>query len=301
MTAQRLAILAREVAEVAAGEGVTLALLKGAALEARAHVAPGSRWAADVDVLASESALDRLEAALRERGFRPTAGVPECEHQRAPLGRGPGETVELHRFLPGVTRPGRHRFASLVDLQEAGVVEPLAGWPAGTLAPATPLLAAHALVHGIAQHGLSPRTYPLTRMLADLVDLGAAGPEGEALMTQAGAWTAAHVTVEEARLTHATVRALAAGRPEPSALLDHVLAGLLDDGYAASLKLRALGSGPSHRPRAFTVARDAWRAVFPGRVRLAGLSPGRSASRAALLRPFILAGRAARALAATLR
>jgi hypothetical protein len=296
MTADRLGALARDVAAIAATIDVPIVLLKGAALHATGRIALGARWAGDVDVLVPEAALERMSVALRSQGFRESIGVLDCEHQLPALERGDGEVVELHRFLPGVSRPGERRFATLEILESAGALRRVPGWPTGTRVPDIHVLAAHALVHGIAQHGLSPHSYPLTRMLADLIDLGAAGAEGGALMVEAHAWTAHHVTDEEAQAGHATVVALANGRPENSALLDHVLAGLLDDDYAASLKLRALGSGPSRSPRFVAVAREAWRAVFPGRERLAGLSPGTSPGVAALARPFVVAARAARAL-----
>lgn len=301
MTAGRLTAVAREVAEVATVLGAPLVLLKGAALAATKRVPEGSRWSSDVDVLVSESALDALARALVDRGFRKADGVLDCDHQLPPFEREPGERIELHRFLPGVTRPGELRFASLEGLKAAGALEPVEGWPAGTLVPSIGVLAAHALVHGIAQHGLAPRTYPLMRMLSDLVDLGAAADAGDALMADAHAWTARHVDADEVVAVRATLSALAAGRVENSALLDHVLAGLLDDRYADSLKLRGLGSEPSHRSPLAARAHAAWHAVFPGRARLAGLSPGKSTALGAVLRPFVVAARAARALAAAVR
>ncbi len=301
MTAGCLTAVAREVAAVALERGIPVVLLKGAALGASMRVEPGSRWSSDVDVLVSEDAIEGLAAALVERGFRCAEGTLDCEHQLPPFEREAGERVELHRFLPGVTRPGERRFVSLEALDAAGVLESLEGWPATTRVPRAGVLAAHALVHGIAQHGLSPRTYPLMRMLADLIDLGAAASDGEALMAEAQAWTVRHVNAEEVAAVRATVTALVAGRVESSPLLDHVLAGLLDDRYADSLKLRALGSEPSHRSPLAARAHAAWHAVFPGRARLAGLSPGRSTALGAVWRPFVVAARAARALAAAVR
>lgn len=247
------------------------------------------------------ASIDRLAAALRSRGFQQADGVAECDHQLLPFERERGERVELHRFLPGVSRPGERRFAGVEDLEAAGVLRPVAGWPEGTRVPNADVLAAHALVHGIAQHGLAPRSYPLMRMLADLIDLGATGLEGGALLARAHAWIARHVSLEEISAVHATVSALAAGRVENSALLDHVLAGLLDDRYVASLKLRGLGSEPSQRPQVVARSRAAWHALFPGRARLAGLAPGQSTALGAVLRPFVVAWRAACALAAGVR
>ena len=120
-------------------------------------------------------------------------------------------------------------------------------------------------------------------------------------MAEAHAWTERHVTAEEAHAVLDLVRQLVAGRVEPSPLLSHVLAGLLDDDYVASLKLRVLGSGPSQHSRAFAFGRDAWHALFPGLAQLAGLHPGRAPWLSALLRPFDLAARAVRAVATAVR
>jgi len=299
--ADRQLALARDVAVLARTCGLPLALLKGAALHATGVVPAGSRWTADLDVLVPADAVAGFDAALRGAGFRSELGAVGSEHQTAPLHRGEGEIVEIHRFLPGVAAPGSRRFATHDVLAKAGMLIELPGWPTPVSVPAPVILAAHALVHGLAQHGFAPRAYPLTRMLADLVDLGAAGPEGEALMAEAHAWTERHVTAEEVRAVLDLVRALVAGRLEASPLLSHVLAGLLDEDYVASLKLRALGSGPSQHSQAFAVGRDAWHALFPGTAQLAGLHPKRAPWLSALLRPFDLAARAARAVVAGVR
>ncbi len=299
--ADRQLALAREVAILARAYGVPIALLKGAALHATGVVPAGSRWTSDLDVLVPPEAVADFDAALRAEGFRSNPGAVGCEHQTAPLHRGEGEIVEIHRFPPGVAAPGSRRFVTLGRLANAGMLADLPNWPAPVSVPAPAILAAHALVHGLAQHGFGPRGYPLTRMLADLADLGAAGPGGEALMAGAHAWTERHVSAEEVRAVLELVRQLVAGRVEASPLLSHVLAGLLDDDYVASLKLRALGSGPSQHSRAFAIGRDAWHALFPGAEQLAGLYPGRSPWLSAVVRPFDLAARAARAVAAGVR
>jgi hypothetical protein len=293
--------LARDVGAVARAHGLPLVLLKGAALHATGVVPAGSRWSADLDILVPAEAVGDFDAALRAEGFVASPGAIGCEHQTAALQRGEGEIVEIHRFLPGVSTPGSRRFVTLEMLASSGLLVELPDWPARASVPARAILAAHALVHGLAQHGFAPRAYPLTRMLADLIDLGVAGPDGETLMAEAHAWTERHVTAEEAFAVLELVRQLVAGRVEPSPLLSHVLAGLLDDDYVASLKLRVLGSGPSQHSPAFAVGRDAWHALFPGLEQLAGLHPGRAPWLSALRRPFDLASRAVRAAAAAVR
>jgi hypothetical protein len=293
VSATTLLDLARDVARTAAAHDIPAVFLKGIALHARGTVPIGARWLSDVDVLVPPASAERLDAALRASGFEQAPGSVESEHQLPPLRRG-GQSVEIHRFLPGVTPPGRRGFATADDLARAGALEALQDWPAGSTTPNRSLLAAHALVHGIAQHGFAPRTYPLTRMLSDLVDLRFG--EDEALLGSALAWTLGHVSAEEALATRDLCRSLVAGEiPEASPLLAHAVFGLTDDRYAASLKLRALGSGPSTQSRPIAFARDAWKAVFPGRDRLRGLygSEGSDLARAAW-RPLDLGCRLAR-------
>ena len=222
--ADRQLALARDVAVLARAHGVPLVLLKGAALHATGVVPAGSRWSADLDVLVPAEAVADFDAALRTKGFKATPGAIGCEHQTAPLHRGEGEIVEIHRFLPGVRAPGSRRFVTLEVLASSGLLVELPDWPAPASVPAPAILAAYVLVHGLAQHGFGPRAYPLTRMLADLIDLGLAGPDGKRLMAEAHAWTERHVTAEEAHAVLILVRQLVAGRVEPAPLLSHVLA-----------------------------------------------------------------------------
>jgi hypothetical protein len=245
----------------------------------------------DVDVLVPERAVELLAGALRQAGFATLPGSVECEHQIAPLSRG-GLTLEIHRFLPGVTPPGEARFATADSLARRGALEALPGWPSGSAVPRQPVLAAHALVHGIAQHGFAPRSYPLTRMLADLVDLGGFDLE------QARDWIARHVSADECAAALELALRLAAGDvPDASPLLAHAILGLTDDRYAESLRLRALGSVPSLLPRPLALVRDAWRSLFPGRERLLGLyGRGGSGLGRAVRRPLDLAFRLGRLL-----
>jgi hypothetical protein len=282
---------ARLLALTAAEAGIPIVLLKGIALQARGFVSIGARWMSDVDVLVAEPAVEPLADALRASGFETLAGTVACEHQMPPLRRA-GQTLEIHRFLPGVVPPGETSFATTETLLRQQALEPLFGWPKGTRVPSPHVLAAHALVHGIAQHGFAPRSYPLTRMLADLADLGAGA------VAAAFSWAAPHVSAEEARAVSELLLELAAGAlPEASPLLAHAVFGLTDARYAASLRFRALGSGPSLLPRPLAFARDVWQALFPGRARLVGLYglEGSDLTRAAR-RPLDLAFRLGRML-----
>jgi hypothetical protein len=179
---------------------------------------------------------------------------------------------------------GQGRFAGFDSLESAGLLEQAPGWPASVRWPKPALLLAHAAVHGVAQHGFAPRSYPLTRMFADLVDLGLdARDDGDARLL------ASAVSAGEWLELRRACQGLVAGRTS-GPLVAHAVFGALDEAYAASLRLRALGSVPSTLPRPVVWLREAWRALFPGRERIASLHPGEPA--AALKRPFRLLARA---------
>ncbi|HEY7516643.1 MAG TPA: nucleotidyltransferase family protein, partial [Vicinamibacteria bacterium] len=228
------------------GAPVPIVLLKGVALTATGVAVPGSRWLGDVDILCPAWALESLAAALRERGYARVEGVPTCDHQLAPLRGRSGRVVELHRFLPGVRLRGAPGFATAEELAERDLLRSPTGALHGCWVPSRDVLGAHALVHGIAQHGLSPRSYPLMRMLADLVDLGWGAPgHGEAAAAAADL-TARHVSRDEREAVLDLCRRLRAGEALPDRLtrragpahrlLGHVLAGSLDPSYSDSLK-----------------------------------------------------------------
>lgn len=263
--------------------GDRFVLLKGIALIARGTVAAGSRGVGDLDLLVEEARLGRWSERLRDSGYEEARGSVPSEHQLSPFQRC-GVTVELHRFLPGVRVCGERGFATLPALDRAGLLEPLPGWPEAVSAPRTRVLVAHAAVHGLAQHGFAPRSYPLTRMLADLMDLGFHSDPG--LASDAHALVAREIPREEWDELLATCRDLAADVAADRPLLAHAVFGLLDDDYAASLRLRGLGAVPSTHPKPLVVVREAWRALFPGRARLAALQPGGQAL--ALKRPFVM-------------
>lgn len=304
----RLLDLCHEVAATAARIRVPVVFLKGMALHLTGRTPVGARIACDVDVLAPRDGTAALSAALRVAGFSAFRGAVSCDHQLTPLGRRPGETVEIHRFLPGIRLPGEPAFATAEGLTARDLLDRLS-LPGEAWAPKATLLAAHALVHGIAQHGFAPRSYPMTRMLADLMDLSWGDREHEARREEALALVVEHVGREEAlaawdlcgRLRDGESVGPAVGDAGPplSRLLAHVLAGALEAEYADSLKIRVLGSGPSHLPHPLAWARDAARAVWPTREQMEGLR-GQPMSTGGILaarcaRPFDLAGRAWRA------
>jgi hypothetical protein len=300
--------LARELAAAAAGASVPAALVKFGALRAGGWLTPGSRLAADLDVLApSGEAAERLQECLLARGFRPT-GQPGHEHQLPSIDHPTLGAVEIHRHLPGVRAPGERRYATFEDLKAHGVLSRMsdaAGAP-GLLAPEPVVLAAHAMAHGLAQHGWAPGALPPFRSIGDLVDLGLGGPEGDELVAEAAPWLEGTLSFEEVGAARELCRMLVEGRPEAlegssaGALLGrHLLAGALDPVYRRSLALRrvrpAVGEAAGPRRLGHALVRG----LFPADAELDLIyGPSRGPWRRARLRagrPFDLAWRAARA------
>ncbi|MFL6194442.1 MAG: nucleotidyltransferase family protein [Thermoanaerobaculia bacterium] len=256
----RLMETAREAARAASAHRIPLALLKFAALEATGLLPSGGRGACDVDLLAPADRAEELWELLRTLRFR-GAGRRRLEHQFPPLlSPHAGGVVEVHRHLPGVRVAGRAS-ADFAALERQGLLRPLADFPDGVLAPIPEVLAAHVLVHGLAQHGYWPRSYPLLKMVADLSDL-------RALSGRAIAWTSRDVSAGEAGAVRRLVERLAAGEdplgwegPE-EVLLRHIVAGQLDAGYARSLKLGLFRPQPSDFPRPVQLARTLLGSVF---------------------------------------
>src|SRR5206468_11377282 len=100
------------------------------------------------------------------------ADLPAHEHQLRPLVHASGCLVEVHTVLLGV-RLTRGASATLDALEAGGLLAAAPSLPQAARIPLPEVMIAHALAHGIAQHGLAPHKYPLMRMVADLVDLGA--------------------------------------------------------------------------------------------------------------------------------
>jgi hypothetical protein len=277
----RLMALAGRVAAAAAALDLPLVFLKFAGLELSGLLAPGSRAACDLDVLAPAGRAGELQCALIAGGFRPS-GLPPPEQQLAALAGADG-IVEVHRVLLGVRIAGE-RSATLADLDRAGLLVPVTDDNAGrlatdaneggfateghagglaTLAPAAAV--AHALVHGIAQHGWSPLAYSLSKMFGDLVDLGFGGAAGTALGAAAGPWVGGELTAGELAAARGLCAALAAGddlrgwgdSPAPEALLlRHALAGRLQPPYERALKLGLFRRQPSDHAEAGRLARS---------------------------------------------
>jgi hypothetical protein len=302
----RLLALARQIATLAEAVHAPVAFLKGIALLASGTVRDNARALSDVDVLVRDGDAPALIESLRERGFI-SADSPPTEYHLPPLTRSINETIEVHVRVPAVRAAPDGPWVGLDDLLSLGQLGALPGWPATTHAPSAEFLRAHALAHGLAQHGLAPDTYPMTRMFCDLVDLGPGGgtptPSPEHALGLAIDVCPGEVSAVLA-LCHSLRAGAAAGidpvgaHPEQRALLHHLVLAPSDERYRAALRLRA----PLNSLTELSLARHWWREItqtaFPSRGQLAVIyGPRRTSLGYALLRlwrPFDLALRTLR-------
>jgi Uncharacterised nucleotidyltransferase len=236
--------LCRRLASLAKHRPVVF--LKGAGMLLGGHSTSGTRTMVDVDALVSANDAQGLQRELVELGWQ-VHDVPPCEHQLAPISREGEGTIELHVMVPGLRLGGRS--ATVEDLIQGGhTLE--AG--SGLVVPEPAILRAHAIVHGVAQHGLTPAAYPMCRMLADLADLD--GGDAELI----AAWLTEDVSEPEVAATLTLARrlragddprALSAASSDEAILLRHVVHGALDADYAASLRLASLLTMPTDGSR----------------------------------------------------
>ena len=241
--AMRVQDLLPVLGEVSAETGRPIVLLKGAALLAAGHAAAGSRRLTDLDALVPAQAAGGIVTGLLSRGFS-QAAPDETTHHLPPLAHPELGVVEIHTSVPGISTPDGPPSAE--GLVACGRCAP-SGEP-GVYTPPRSFLRAHAAVHGLAQHGLSPTVYPLLRVVGDLLDLGI-----ESELEEPGGDPSAvgepwvRITALSARETRAVAhlaRELGLGRlPEPAgdagALLRHAIAGVADPAYHRSLGIAA--------------------------------------------------------------
>jgi len=271
-----------EVDGAAADLRVPYAPLKGQALVLGGFAPEGGRPSADLDLLVPEGKLDALQNELVRRGLE-VAGEA-YEHQAPALRHSSGGVVELHRIAPGLRLEAK-KSATFEALAGAELLGPPAAAmrfrPRGDLRmPRREVLAAHALAHGIAQHGLAPAAFPGFLFLADLVDLAFRGSGGRAALATIAPWIARDVSFEEAEAALDLATALAAAdatlfdppRSGARRLLDHFYAGLTDPRYATSLKTRLLEHPLSDRPQSLAKAELLAKTLVPARQKGIGTS-----------------------------
>jgi hypothetical protein len=294
--AQGLALTAtgRAVQEVARALRIPVAFLKFIALERSGFLAAGSRTASDVDVLVPSREAQRLQRELLRSGFVPT-GSPGYEHQLPSLLCGNGIPVELHTMVLGLRLDGR-RSASFEDLDQADLLLGSSESP-GSFVPKPGVLLAHALVHGLAQHGAAPSAYPPLRVLSDVIDITAgAGVDGDLARVQP------LISRDVSTADLASITALrdlcVAGTYEDHELVRHAVAGLFDEGYRNRLKVLGAGSTPSDEGLSARAARSLFGALLLTKKQIDEVyGPPRSAwgyAARRIARPFDLARRLVR-------
>jgi len=279
--------------------------LKGAALMLGHEILQGSRDFNDVDVLAPHDRAQDLWDRLKAAGFR-DCGLPSHQHHLGVLAFSAGPAVEVHFCIRGV-RGSAGTSLSLSEAVEMNLVRPLPDLQGECWIPHRDLLLAHALVHGIAQHGLSPQGYPLLKVLADSVDMGL--PQ----LVEDGTYRTWFPLIER-DVSHREVCALAElgrrlGRGQTAAvlwheegdealLLRHFVLGNLDEKYTDSLRLRSMASVLPSGSRWGTLVRTVWRTLFPSRAVIDAYydTPGGRWRYVVfrLRRPFVLMGRGVR-------
>jgi len=305
----RLEAAVRAIAAAAAAARIPIGFLKYAALELSGALTPGSRGASDIDVLAPAGREEELRDALAAAGFA-LCDSPGYEHQLAAQIHPRFGAVEVHRMILGVRLrggSGDRRSATLDALLESGLAVPCPALPGTVVLPSPEVLAAHAAVHGLGQHGFEPAAYPALRTFADLIDLGWGGPAGRDHAARVGPWLAEDLAAAELAALVDLCAELAAGTARPdgdgpsSLLLRHALAGRLDPAYAEALKLSLLAPRPSERTPTVRKLAALAAALWPSAAQLDAIY-GRPASRwgrlgRRLFRPVDLLRRAARSAA----
>ncbi len=298
--------LCRQLAEAGAELGVPTIFLKGAALQLAGFTQPGSRESCDVDVLVPIEAAVGYQQGLVDDGYREERGVAS-EHQLLPLYHSSGLMVEVHTLVRGVRVGEDGGSATGEMLLKQGLCRTPPGFPDGVLIPTDGVLACHLMVHGISQHGLSPGSYPISRLLADVQDLSASAGVWDELWGGAFEWIAEDVSREEieaavdlaGRLGRGEdSKQLAEGNDAAALLLRHTVAGAQNEGYRHALKLRHYSDPLASSRKVTTLLSNTVRAFWINdhQVDLLYGKPKTSLGYVGwkLWRPFDLVGRAAR-------
>jgi len=233
------------VASTAASLGLPAVFLKGAAFHLAELGRPGGRPSGDVDVLAPRDRAEELARELERLGWR-SAGPSASAFHLPALFSPAGVPVEIHVEIPGVERPGEDGPLTAESLLAGGLVE-TAGRSGNALVPVAGVLAAHAMAHGLADHGFAPDAYPPWRWVGDVIDaLGRdkgrpAAPDRERVAVPAALSPVEALGALE--LANRMARADLSVLTEPGSagtLARHLLAGALDPAYGKALRLRQI-------------------------------------------------------------
>ena len=239
--------LCRQIAALGKALDIPVIALKGAALRESGVTVAGSRQACDVDVVTLESRLDDLHRALAAEGYR-VSEMRSAEHELDALFHPSGLMVEIQRYIRGV-RVVEGRSATADDLLDNDLCQDCRDDGSGLLVPDPHVVLAHLLVHGIAQHGNAPWSYPLLRLVGDVQDMGLNREDWSTFLDRGWPWIARDVSRDEVTAVWEIGHRLGRGEPpgaiiagnDPCGLvLAHMVAGTLDDNYQRSLRLAHL-------------------------------------------------------------
>lgn len=240
--------LARTIADAALQLETPVVLLKGVALMALEVTPVGSRDASDVDALVPRGKAQQLANDLVARGFEQSQVHESSQHLPALIHPRMGLT-EIHVALREL-RINAPRDAEFEDLEKHQLLSPIPDL-ANTYAPSPEVLAAHALAHGIAQHGRSPKSYPFLRMMADLQDIAPHIGSFEEMLDAARPFLQKTVSQRELNAVLELERCFRSGfvaaTGDGAALLRHPVAGTLSPDYQDSLKAGAFWSAVKRR------------------------------------------------------
>lgn len=279
--------------------------LKGAALMLGHEALQGSRDFNDVDVLAPGDRAQELWDCLKAGGFQ-DCGLPTHEHHLGMLDFSAGPAVEVHFCIRGV-RSSAGTSLTLDEAVEINLVRSLPHFQGQCWIPHRDLLLAHALVHGIAQHGLSPQGYPMLKVLADAVDMALPQSVEDGTYRTWFPLIERDVSLREVCALAELGRRLGQGQSaaavwqeegDEALFLRHCVLGNLDEKYTDSLRLRAMASVLPSRNRWGTVVHMVWHTLFPSRAVIDAYydTPGGRWRYVVfrIRRPFVLMGRAVR-------
>ncbi len=236
--------LATQIAGMAAARSISLIFLKGFALHLMNLEPTGGRPFNDLDLLVPREQAETLHAELVASGFRAPDAPPSDQHL-PPLSPPDGGSVDVHYRLAHL-RIGDREGATAEELRNAGLLTDLERFAGSCAVPRGDLMAAHLLSHGMVQHAHRPNTYPLLRMVADLMDLLPDGAAWDRFRNGPYQWIHHRIHGRELEAVGRLCQRLAAGGlPDPDReserdaeiLLRHLLAGHLDEAYRRSLRI----------------------------------------------------------------
>ena len=203
------------------------------------YIQPGARDVRDVDVLVEQSDAASLQKTLIARGAEECGYAPRPHHLPS-LRLASGALVEVHTMLPGLSIAARP--ATAEGILQSGACEAAVLGGYDVLIPNRITLGAHAVVHGFARHGATPESYPLFKLISDVVDLKLNVDRDLASIVEL---TSEQMSLAEVEAVLRLGHYLRRGESPPTdsgaaVLLRHLILAYSDTAYRRSLKLHRL-------------------------------------------------------------